>query len=71
MIKKGDKKNFIFVGGIGFIEAGENTDDAIERINHAEVQREIRLKRQFKELQKQFPNRNIIQCGSTFIIEPE
>ncbi|MBB6446435.1 hypothetical protein [Bacillus benzoevorans] len=71
MIKSGDKQNFIYIPGLKFIPAGETPADAIERINRAEVEKEIADKKMLKQLQKEFPGREIIQCGSSWIIKAE
>ena len=70
-MKVGNSKNFIYMPGLRLIEAGETPEDAIERINRAEVNKEIADKKTFKQLQKEFPGREIIQCGSSWIISPE
>jgi hypothetical protein len=71
VIETRDIKNYIFVRGIGFIEAGETPNDAVERINRAEVAREIADKKTLKELQKKFPGQEITQCGSVWLIAPK
>jgi hypothetical protein len=71
LIKTGDKKNFIFMPRLGLILAGETTDDAMERISHAEVEKEIKDKKTLRQLQKEFPGREIIQSGSNWIIKAE
>ena len=70
-MKIGENKNFIYTDELGLIEAGENTDDAVERINRAEVEQEIKNKKLFTKLQKEFPNQKIERCGPFWVIKPE
>ena len=63
------KKNFIYMPSLGLIEAGETPDDAIERINRAEVQQEIAEKKLLKKLKRLYPNSNITKIGSLWRID--
>ena len=63
-MNSGDRKNYIYLPRLGIIEAGEALDDAVERINRAEVAREIAEKKLLRKLKRRFPNSSM---GSWFI----
>lgn len=68
-MKSGEKKNFIYMPSVGWIEAGETPEDAMERIRYAEVEIEIEHKKILRKIKKKFPNSRIRKVGSAWIIE--
>lgn len=65
------KRNFIYVPFIGFIEAGDTIDDAIDRINRAEVKKEIEDKKKRRQLEKENPGCKVERWGNTWAIIPK
>ena len=70
-MKTGDVKNFIYTPLLGLIEASDTPDDAIERINKAEAQKERTDKKMLRQLKRQNPNCDIRQFGSSWLITPK
>ncbi|WP_163102242.1 hypothetical protein [Peribacillus alkalitolerans] len=60
-MKIGDKKCFIYVPSLGFVEAGKTREETLKNINQAEVDLEIENKKIRRLLQQEFPNCEIIQ----------
>ncbi|MBB6446175.1 hypothetical protein [Bacillus benzoevorans] len=68
-MKNGEKRNFIYMPSIGWIEAGATPDNAMERIRYAEVELEIENKKLLRRIKKKFPNSRIRKEGSAWIID--
>ena len=68
-MKSGEIKNFIYMPCIGWIEAGATPDDAMERIELAEVELAIEDMRILKKLKKRFPHARIHKAGTSWIVE--
>ena len=70
-MKTGDVKKFIYTPLLGIIEASDTPDDAIERINKAEAQKEITDKKMLRQLKRENPHCDISQIGSSWLITPK
>jgi len=70
-MKSGEIKNFIYMPCIGWIEAGATPDDAMQRIELAEVKLAIEDMKILKKLKKRFPNAKIHKAGTSWIIEQQ
>lgn len=57
-MNSGDRKNYIYIPKLGLIEAGETPVDAVERINRAEVAKEIAEKKLLRKLKRRYPKYN-------------
>ena len=69
-MKTEDVKNFIYTPLLGLIEASDTPDDAIERINKAEIQKERTDKKMLRKLKRHNPNCDVRQFGSSWLITP-
>lgn len=64
-MKVGDKKTFVYIPWLGFIEAADTME---ERINQEEAKKEGEDKKILRTLQKAKPGKNIKKIGDSWLI---
>ncbi|MBT2730268.1 hypothetical protein J7E63_25835 [Bacillus sp. ISL-75] len=66
-MKVGDKKTFVYIPWLGFIEAADTMEETIKRINQEEAKIEWEDKKILRTLQKAKPGKNI-KIGDSWLI---
>jgi hypothetical protein len=67
-MKVGEKKTFVYVPWLGFIEAADTMEETMKRIAEEEVKKEIEDKKMLRKLQKSNPGKNIKKIGDSWLI---
>jgi uncharacterized protein with ACT and thioredoxin-like domain len=68
LMKSGEKKTFVYMPMLGFIEAADTMEETIKRIRQAEVRQEIEVKKMLRRLKRENPGKNIIKAGDGWSI---
>ncbi|MEH7416057.1 hypothetical protein V7266_12310 [Neobacillus drentensis] len=67
-MKVGEKKTFVYIPWLGFIEAADTMEETIKRINQDEAKKEWEDKKMLRTLQKANPEKNIKKIGDSWLI---
>ncbi|MFP5116130.1 hypothetical protein ACSU64_27870 [Bacillaceae bacterium C204] len=67
-MKVGDKKTFVYMPWLGFIEAGDTMEETMRRIHEEEAKKEIEDKKMLRRLKKANPGKNIKKIGDSWLI---
>lgn len=68
-MKVGDKFSAVYVPRLGFVKAGASMEETMENVKRAEVEKEIKEKKERKRLEKQYPGCKITKIGAVWFIE--
>lgn len=68
-MKVGDRFSAVYVPRLGFVKTGNTMDETMENIKRAEVEKEIKEKKERKRLEREYPGCKITKIGAGWFIE--
>jgi len=67
-MKVREKKTFVYLPWLGFIEAADTMEKTMARIHEEEVKREIADKKMLRRLKRENPGKNVAKVGDCWLI---